>query len=111
MRNRTTLTLMELLVMILTFALAAALCLQLFGASAKLSRQIHQQNEAAIIAQNTAEQLKTGTLAAESFTHEGYLVQILPEETGILGLGQASILVSIDGETLFTLTAAWQEVE
>lgn len=111
MRNRTTLTLMELLVMILVFALAAALCLQLFGESARLSREIRQQNEAAILAQNTAEQLKTGTLAAESFTHKEYLVQILSEETGIPDLGQANILVSIDGETLFTLTAAWQEVD
>ena len=110
MRNKAALLLMEQLMMILVFALAAALCLQLFASSALLSRQTRQQNEAAILAQNTAEQLKAG-LQLTDYQQGPYTVLIRQGETPIPGLGQASITVSVDGEAIFQLTTAWQEVE
>ena len=39
MKNRTSLLLMEQLVMVLVFAIAAAVCLRLFGAAWQINRQ------------------------------------------------------------------------
>lgn len=58
MRSKAPLALMEQLVMVLVFALAAALCVQVFVLSDKTSR-LHQARDRAMIeAQNAAEALK-----------------------------------------------------
>ena len=58
MRNKTSLALMELLIMVLVFALAAAVCLRMFALSDRLSREQEAKAHAALLAQNTAEWLK-----------------------------------------------------
>lgn len=124
MKNRSTLVLMEMLVMLLVFALASAVCLQIFVAADRVSRRTQQQDHAVLLAQNGAELLKSqkGDLAqtAEKLggTTDGKTVTVreaallmeitlLPEE--IPGLEQALIQVK-EGETvLFSLTAGWQK--
>ena len=58
MKNRTSLTLLEMLIMILILALAAALCIRAFVYSGKLSKEDRVKAEALSMAQNAAELLK-----------------------------------------------------
>ena len=58
MKSKATLFLMEQLVMILVFALAAALCLGVFARADAMSRQLARRDEAVILARNAAELLK-----------------------------------------------------
>lgn len=75
MRSKAPLVMMEQIVMVLIFALAAALCLQIFVLSGKLSKQIEAENNAAIKAQNIAETIKAEGLAS-------YLKKAGPEASG-----------------------------
>lgn len=58
MKSKAPLALMEQLVMVLVFALAAALCVQAFFESDRMSRQGEVRDRAVLLAQNTAEYLK-----------------------------------------------------
>ena len=58
MKDKTPLLLIEQLIMILVFALTAALCLRGFAYADGLSEQICQQEQAAVLAQSAAETLK-----------------------------------------------------
>ena len=58
MKNKTPLVIMEQTVMILVFAFAAAVCMQVFVYSDKLSNHNQQRDNAVIVAQNAAEMLK-----------------------------------------------------
>jgi len=58
MKNKTVLTLLEILLMILVFALAAALCIRTFVYSNDLSKDDHIKAKAMNYAVNTAELLK-----------------------------------------------------
>ena len=77
-RSRAPLALMELTVMLLVFALAAALCLQAFVVSSRQAAQSQARDTAVRLAQTAAETLKAagGTeaeaesaAAAVSYTH------------------------------------------
>jgi type II secretory pathway pseudopilin PulG len=129
---------MEQLVMVLVFALAAALCVQVFVLSDGTSRRNQARDQAVVQAQNAAETLKTtgGDLSAaagllggqadqetlsvtydETWTpctqEEGVYTLTAQEEAGDQpGLGQAEIQVTGEqwDDPLFTLTVSWQEV-
>ncbi len=58
MKNKAPLPLMEQLIMILVFALTAALCLQGFSLADRMSRRHEAREKAVVMAQNTAETLK-----------------------------------------------------
>ncbi|MBO5175988.1 MAG: hypothetical protein J6K04_13485 [Lachnospiraceae bacterium] len=58
MKSKAPLVMMEQIVMVLIFALAAALCLQTFVLSGKISKNTEELNRASIEAQNAAETLK-----------------------------------------------------
>lgn len=72
MKNKTPLILMEQLAMVLVFALAAAVCLQIFVLSDQLSKKQEAKANAAFLAQNTAEWLKS----------QGIGFSEAPEESG-----------------------------
>lgn len=138
MRSKSPLALMEQVVMVLVFALAAALCLQVFVLSDQMSEKNQDTDRAVLLAQNTAETIKAcggveeaaeavgGTVRQtmwSSYYYEDltpapdaesgyYHVDVLPRNSGVEGLGQASIEVfRWDGnEGLFALNVAWQEV-
>lgn len=57
-RDKTTLLLMEQLVALLVFALAAAVCLQAFAAADRRSRQMEARDRAAALCQSAAETLR-----------------------------------------------------
>lgn len=125
MKNRTSLVLMEQLVMVLVFALAAALCLGVFVKADQISRETARRDEAVLLAQNGAEVLKScaGDLQKTADILDGtssnagvtvisgvYTLEIELEDSGILGLGQARICVYVEEEPIFTLRTGWQEV-
>ena len=58
MRSKAPLVMMEQLVMVLVFALTAALCVQVFVLSEKLSVKASATDKAALTAQNVAERMK-----------------------------------------------------
>ena len=58
MRSKAPLVMMEQLVMVLVFALTAALCVQVFVLSEKLSVKTSATDKASMMAQNVAERIK-----------------------------------------------------
>lgn len=125
MKNRTSLVLMEQLVMVLIFALAAALCLGVFVKADQTSQETLRRDEAVLLAQNGAEVLKScagdtekaarilgGSLTETGLTVEsgGYIMNVEFVDSGTPGLGQARISVYLAEELLFDLQTGWQEV-
>ena len=125
MRSKTPLALMEQVVMVLVFALAAALCLRIFAFSDEASRRAHEKDRAVLLAQNAAETLKAygGVREAQTLWYDdlgapcseetaAYEVHVQPLKNGVPGLGEAEVCVCPVGEEapLFALTVAWQEV-
>ena len=119
MRSKTPLVLMEQLVMVLVFAMAAAICLQVFAFSEKRSEKNEAVAEAALLAQNTAEKLKSthgeALLAWEVadgvyYMEEEYRMEVR-EVTDIAGMTKVELQVLDEGEVLFEIPVAWQEVK
>lgn len=123
MKDKTPLLLIEQLIMILVFALMAALCLRGFAYADGLSEQIYQQEQAAVLAQSAAETLKAEKeirqecsfydASLEQVTEKEawtYRLQVSREAEDIPGFGSAKIRVdSADAEELMVLTVGWQE--
>ena len=113
MRSKASLSLMELLVMVLVFALAAALCMQAFARAREISLETAQRDEAVVLAQNGAELLKAGMPEEEIERHlseASYRVQIREVPQEISGLKQAEIAVFYDEKPMFSLMVGCQEV-
>ena len=64
MKSKAPLVMMEQIVMVLIFALAAALCLQTFVLSGKISKETEIVNKAVIEAQNVAERMKAESVSS-----------------------------------------------
>ena len=138
MKSKAPLALMEQLVMAMVFALAAALCVQAFALSGRISRTGAARDRAVIEAQSAAELCKAEGFDAarlesqltgrteQGVVHTHYdenweTVGFLAEYTYCLqvqevsaqpGLGKAEVRVSgADGEVLSELSVAWQEVD
>lgn len=114
MRSKASLFLMEQLVMILVFALAAALCLRLFVHTQEISLETAHRDKAVVIAQNGAELVKAGLHADEieknlSCAPFAVRIQMLPSE--FPGLAQAEVVVLYEEEKQFSLTVGYQEVD
>lgn len=125
MKSRSTLTLMELLIMVLVFALAAALCLQAFAGANRISETAAARDRAVLEAQNAAEVLKSCSGCWEEAAHlyggtwdgsvwtlswDSGTLRAAPTDSGDPLLGQAEITVTDrDGNLLIALTAAWQK--
>jgi len=119
MRNKATLVLIEQLVMVLVFALAAAICLQAFVRAEQISRQTELRTEAAFAAQNAAEMLqihkdidKTIDVLGGQNGHveyDAFSLSVASAETSIDGLESAKIEVfDMDQQLLFSIHTAWQ---
>lgn len=133
MRRRTSLVLMEQLVMLLVFALAGALCLRAFVWAEQSSRERADRDRALLCAQNMAQTLKSsrGDLTERGAAREGdswvlwydgewepcealgeYRLTVQKVPTQRPGLGEAQIRVwDREGEVLTRLDVMWQEVD
>ena len=114
MKNKTSLMLMELLIMVLIFALAGAICLRVFARSQAISVQTQHRSQAVLAAQNAAETVKACADLAEAARildarADGCSVQLTALETTLPGLAGCEILAECQGET-FRLQVYWQEV-
>ena len=112
MKRKSSLLLMEQLIMVLTFALAAALCLGAFAGAGNLSQKARDLDTAVILAQNAAEVLKESrgdTSRAQSLAQPPYRLEI-ERADAVSGLAQADIRVFLEDALLFSITAGWQEV-
>ena len=128
MKSKTPLALMELLIMVLVFAIAAALCLRCFVLADRASARNALRDEAVSAVQTAAETVKAchgnygeaaylldGTWENGQITvasHDGFVLIICPEKSDVSLLGTARIEAVSTGEEelLFALTTAWQEV-
>lgn len=136
MKKKSTLSLMELAVMVMIFALAAVLCLRAFVWADTNSRSGEERDRAALCAQSAAEVMKSCRGDADAVCKElgavqdgedifayydsdwnvtsapdTYELKIGREDSGEELLGQANISVSSDKGELFGLTVCWQEVD
>ncbi len=134
MRNKSTLVMIEHIVMLLVFVLAATVCVRMFVLSEKLSRKYEATDRAVLVAQNAAEVLKKGGIPAfakeegvmqtgentrEVFYDKNWkvtdresaeytlAVESLPEESGFLFRAEITVLTD-EGEVLFRLPMAGQ---
>ncbi len=134
-RSRSTLSLIELSIMLLVLALSSALCLRAFAGAADIAQNSAELDRAVVCAQNAAETLKrhAGQLdAAEEYSlsridggwelyydedwarcnESGeFVLRVTVEDTGSPLFGRARITVErADGKEIFSIPAAWQEV-
>ena len=113
MKSKASLQLMEQLVMILVFAVAAALCLQVFAKSREISLETAHRDRAVALGRNAAEVLKaTGgdEEAAENLSRDGYEILVTPKASSQPGLSLVEIRVLYEEQLLFQLDTGWQEV-
>ena len=137
MRSKAPLVLMEQLVMVLVFALAAALCMRAFAMADQRSQWNEARGQALLAAQSAAETLKScggdyreaadlcrgvwdgsswQTAYNESWRaadeeDAAYFLRVTPKKSDSSLLGRAEVSVfTIDGEQLCVLPVAWQEV-
>ncbi len=126
MKNKTALVLMEQAIMLLVFALAAALCLQAFVWADRRCEQSADQDKALVYAQNTAELVRHycgdlqaaaaqtgGSVAQNRWTigYDGFTATAQLQQSPTPMLGEAVVTVSGDsGKVLVRLTVCWQEV-
>ena len=134
MRSKAPLVMIEQIVMVMVFALAAVFCVQTFVLSENLSRKNIATDRAVLEAQNVAEQLKEGGLGEDELqvpgairvredcwqigydvtwkvtdTEMAYYVEIIRKEAGDY-LWQANVAVYMaDGTPLFELPVAGQK--
>ncbi|MBE6972351.1 MAG: hypothetical protein E7440_00475 [Ruminococcaceae bacterium] len=129
MKNRTSLLIMELLVMVLVFALAGALCLRMFVWAEQSVRDQAQRHGALLLAQNVAQRLKSiekerpeSVDQTETMFYDAvwepcdppgeYRLEVSRLPTAYTTLGSARIRVYGAGEApLAQLDVNWQEVE
>ena len=111
MHRKVTLSMMELLMMVLVFSLCAALSMHAFATSHRISARQNLREGAAILAQNEAETIKAQGGIREGYTREenGFTISVVPLDTELAALGKATIEVSTEN-TSFTLNVSWQEV-
>ena len=118
MRDKATLTLMELLIMVLVFSLAAALCLKAFVWSTQKTRENRIIAGAAVAAQTAAEEMKAARHAeAGSRAYDEnwqpaqdgcYVLKTEPFHAELLG-GAEITVEDRTGSELFRLMVRWQE--
>jgi len=126
MRSKAPLALIEQAIMLLVFALAAALCLKAFVWADRQSEAAGARDKALLQAQNAAETLKAchgdfekaasvygGTWDGTVWmiSQNGSEIQVSPRESGQKYLGAAVVEVTNGGETLAQLPVNWQEVD
>ena len=137
MRTKAPLVLMEQLVMLLVFALAATVCVRAFALADEMSRQAEDLDQAVIAAEQLAETLRAsggdyeqaaqwlggswdGATLGVQYDQDWqrtqqdarYVALAVPADSGQPLLGTASVWVcAADGTYLWGLTAAWQEAE
>lgn len=115
MKSKTTLSLIEEVIMVLVFAIATAVCLRIFVHSNSLAAS-HEMKDAAVSeVRNAVEVLKQThgdcEKAREYADASGPFVLYIDElDSGSEYLGKARVYVTSGTEEIYSLVASWQEV-
>ena len=135
MKNKAPLMLMEIMILMLVFAFATALCIKAFVKSDEISRRSEARDNAVIIVENVAERLRNngGDLAKtameldadlngntivinyDKYTHKTdnvseYQMKAELCSAKMKGMGEARISVSDKkSDELFAVSVMWQE--
>lgn len=136
MNRKSVLQMMELLIMVLVFAIGASICVRCFVHADQLSKRQENRTAAVLVAQNAAELLKAtsgdleaaaeqlgGICKADSWhmpmnehwqvieTREDavFLLEVTREAATDLPLGAALLRVTAGDEILVELRVGWQE--
>jgi len=136
MNRRSVLPMMELMIMVLVFAISAGICVRCFVHADQLSKQQENKTEAVLVAQNAAELLKSSSgdmeraadriggfcdgnswfipmnaswEAIEAVEQAVFLLEVTRETEAALPLGTALLRVTAGDETLVEIRVAWQE--
>ena len=136
MNRKSVLQLIELLIMVLVFAIAACICIRCFVYADTLSKEQENKTAAVQVAQNAAEHLKSfsGDMEAAAAVMGGYceddiwyipmdtswnvtdasaqaafLLTVTRQEPTELPMATALVCVSEGTKTLIQFTVAWQE--
>lgn len=114
MKNKTVLSMIEQLIMVLVFIIAVAISLRVFVYTDNYSKQVRQKDEAWMKAQSAAEILKnTKGDEARVFellkTDDGLDISIEKQDSSNRYLGEAVVTVSSVKEELCSITVGWQE--
>ena len=138
MKSKAPLLLMEQMVMLLVFALAAALCIQAFVKSDAISRTCEARDRAVVLCQNAAEAVRhsggdfaaaAALLGADRHDQDSlsldydsqwnpaqdtmrYTLGVYRLDSGVAGLGKAEIWLRDEAEDveLLRMDVAWQVV-
>lgn len=126
MRSRASLVIVEQAVMLLVFALAAALCLKAFVWSDTESEAVFARDKALLQAQSAAEVIKScrgDVIAAaeimggsvgddgKTISCDEYVLTVTPIEDGLRYMASAEVSVYEAESLLASLEIAWQEVD
>ncbi len=125
MKSKSPLVMLEQLIMLLVFALAAAMCLQAFALADSQSKTTIARDAAIIEVQQAAEVIKycggdmkraAAILGAEgndsglSLVSESYVVRAEKLSSEFELMGQARVFAeTADGQCLFEVSLGWQE--
>lgn len=114
MKNKAVLSLMEQVIMILVFAVAAAICLRVFMHADSVSQTSSLTDSAYLMAQNAAEMIKnsSGEILEEGnyvLDSEGLVLKAELLETENKYLGAAEITVFRGEEILCEIPVRWQK--
>lgn len=136
MRSKAPLVLIEQIIMLLVFSIAAAICVRAFVYADQLSLEKELRDQAIIKAQTVAETYKYYSGNAENALNDiggiiennkwitywdgrwnicddsqsQYKIVVTNEKNNVKGLGTAELKVfSIDGKQIIILPVAWQE--
>lgn len=117
MKHRASLSLLEQVLMLLVFAVAAVVCLQAFVWSGQTSRAMVRQDQALILAQNAAETLKhthdsdeTARIFEPQARKHGWTLHITSTDSDWDLLSTAVVEIWDEARCIARLPVAWQEV-
>jgi len=119
MKNKVFIVFMEQIIMILVFSICAAICLNIFFYSQKVSEKSALKAEAALVAQNIADKLKAENgefFESGIWKKEGS--KFIKEENDFIAelefikesedLKKAELTIKAGDEKLFTIPVAWR---
>ena len=114
MTSKTTLSLIEQIIMVLVFSIATAICLKIFVYSNNLSTENETRDHAVSMTRNAAEILKAthgdiDKAASSCGSYDGLSINIDKVETGSEYLGKARVYVTDNNGEIYALEVCWQE--
>lgn len=106
--KRSNLFLLELVFSVFLFTLCAAVCVGLLLYARSMSMESTRLTQAVYLAQSTAEAFRAGQPDRLPDAPEGYEVSPMLQRSGD-GLVEGEIVVSCEGETVYTLEVAFPD--